>query len=87
MNKLFTRFGKDESGATAIEYALIAAIVFLAGVRLLFLGLIGEYLGRTFEQVKGRPLYLVESVSRSAGQEVGGSAHGAPRVDPPRPRR
>ena len=27
MNKLFTNFGKDESGATAIEYALIAAIV------------------------------------------------------------
>jgi pilus assembly protein Flp/PilA len=27
MNKLFTQFGKDESGATAIEYALIAAIV------------------------------------------------------------
>jgi len=27
MNKLFSQFGKDESGATAIEYALIAAIV------------------------------------------------------------
>jgi len=27
MNKLFAQFGKDESGATAIEYALIAAIV------------------------------------------------------------
>jgi pilus assembly protein Flp/PilA len=27
MNKLLARFGKDESGATAIEYALIAAIV------------------------------------------------------------
>ena len=27
MNKLFAAFGKDESGATAIEYALIAAIV------------------------------------------------------------
>lgn len=27
MNKLFANFGKDESGATAIEYALIAAIV------------------------------------------------------------
>lgn len=27
MNKLFSNFGKDESGATAIEYALIAAIV------------------------------------------------------------
>ena len=27
MNKLFSQFGKDESGATAIEYALIAAII------------------------------------------------------------
>jgi pilus assembly protein Flp/PilA len=27
MNKLIANFGKDESGATAIEYALIAAIV------------------------------------------------------------
>jgi len=27
MNKVFAQFGKDESGATAIEYALIAAIV------------------------------------------------------------
>lgn len=53
--------------------ALIAAIVFLAGVQLLFLGLIGEYLGRTFEQVKGRPLYLVESLVRSAAQEGDGA--------------
>jgi dolichol-phosphate mannosyltransferase len=43
--------------------ALIAAIVFLAGVQLVFLGLIGEYVGRTFEQVKGRAVYVVERVT------------------------
>lgn len=30
MNKLFTKFLKDESGATAIEYGLIAALIALA---------------------------------------------------------
>ncbi len=45
--------------------ALIIAIVFLSGVQLLFLGVIGEYLGRVYEEVKGRPLYLVDRVIRA----------------------
>jgi dolichol-phosphate mannosyltransferase len=44
--------------------ALTVAIVFLSGVQLLFLGIIGEYLGRVYEEVKGRPLYLVDRVIR-----------------------
>ena len=44
--------------------ALIVGIVFLPGVQLLFLGLIGEYIGRVYEEVKGRPLYLVDRVIR-----------------------
>jgi polyisoprenyl-phosphate glycosyltransferase len=42
--------------------ALIVAIVFLAGVQLLFLGVIGEYLGRVYAEAKGRPLYVVGRV-------------------------
>jgi glycosyltransferase involved in cell wall biosynthesis len=42
--------------------ALIVSVVFLAGVQLLFLGLIGEYIGRIFEQVKQRPQYVVDRV-------------------------
>lgn len=39
--------------------ALIMTLVFVAGVQLFFLGLIGEYLGRVYTEVKGRPHYLV----------------------------
>ena len=38
---------------------LIISVMFFAGVQLLSLGIIGEYLGRVYEEVKGRPLFLV----------------------------
>jgi glycosyltransferase involved in cell wall biosynthesis len=39
--------------------SLIVSVMFFAGVQLISLGVIGEYLGRMYEEVKGRPLFLV----------------------------
>lgn len=53
-------FDRAPAGFTA----LIIAIVFLAGVQLLFLGVLGEYVGRIYQEVKRRPHYVVATVTR-----------------------
>jgi polyisoprenyl-phosphate glycosyltransferase len=50
--------------------ALIVVMTFLSGMNLLFLGLVGEYLGRVYEEVKRRPLYVADRVVRRAGEGV-----------------
>lgn len=42
--------------------AILVTIMFFGGVQLLALGIIGEYLGRMYESVKARPLYIVENI-------------------------
>jgi glycosyltransferase involved in cell wall biosynthesis len=46
--------GNPASGWTTI----VTALLFFAGINLISLGVIGEYIGRVFDEVKGRPLYV-----------------------------
>ena len=49
MTKFLNRFAKDESGATAIEYGLIAALIAVALITVL--GAVGSNLGVTFTRI------------------------------------
>ena len=54
--------------------SLMAVMAFLGSVQLLVLGILGEYLGRMYEQVKGRPLFIIESIARSGDAPADGEA-------------
>lgn len=57
---VYARLFQDRSPAGFT--ALILVITFMSGVNLLFMGVLGEYLGRVYEEVKGRPLYVVKRI-------------------------
>jgi len=44
---------------------LVVSILFLAGIQLIAIGMLGEYVGRIFEQTKGRPEFIVRAASVS----------------------
>jgi glycosyltransferase involved in cell wall biosynthesis len=63
-------FGVDVPGYAS----LIVSIAFFSGVQLISLGVLGEYIARIFDEVKGRPLYII---AERIGEPDPAKPHGA----------
>ena len=60
-------YGRDVPGYPS----LMVVILFLGGIQLMTLGIIGEYLGRVFNETKNRPLYFLKGYSPARGVRRG----------------
>jgi dolichol-phosphate mannosyltransferase len=59
---LYSLYAKFWLGSPQGFTALILVITFLSGINLFFLGIIGEYVGRVYEEAKARPHYVVKKL-------------------------
>lgn len=50
------------TGAIVGQASTLILVLFLGGIQLIFLGIIGEYLGRIYDEVRARPLYIAREV-------------------------
>ena len=60
-------FGDEARGFTT----LIVIILFMGGIQLLTIGILGEYVGRIFNETKKRPVYLADTYN---GAKISGNA-------------
>ena len=64
-------FGIDVPGWAT----LVCGMMFFSGVQLLSIGIVGEYVGRIFDEVKQRPVYLIGSEAGSGAIRASGEPH------------
>jgi dolichol-phosphate mannosyltransferase len=74
--RLFT--GYNLPGYTS----LIFAVLFLGGVQLIGIGILGEYIGRIYEEIKLRPLYLLAGVERAEPAPLAERSSSPPSMTP-----
>lgn len=53
-------------GGLGGQTTVLIAVLFLGGIQLVFLGILGEYVGRIYMEVKARPVYVLDPVTRRA---------------------
>ena len=63
--KIFTNF--NAPGITA----LILTVLILGGIQIVMLGVMGEYVGRIFEEAKDRPLYIISNTKNIVQRKIG----------------
>jgi len=63
--------------------SLLFVVLLLGGIQLITVGIIGEYVGRIYDEVKGRPLYLVGQAKNIQAEPAGGSPSESQRVPTP----
>ena len=66
--------------------SVLVSVLALGGLQMIFIGLIGEYLARVFDEVKGRPVYILKAPPRraqGAERKAGLAAQGARAVAEP----
>lgn len=72
---IWTLYVKFVAGEAILGWAsVMLTVLFMGGIQLLAIGMFGEYLGRTYDEIKGRPLYLVRrtvGLQRGRPEELG----------------
>lgn len=57
------------------QASTLILVLFMGGIQLIFLGIIGEYLGRIYDEVRSRPLYIVREVLGASDEEPAPRTH------------
>jgi hypothetical protein len=53
---------------------IVTILLFFSGINLISLGIVGEYIARIFDEVKGRPLYIVRQSTGQSHQSLDAGA-------------